>query len=506
MSRMSTTGSFPCHSLPLGSLSASQDCSPAMGQLGSFGGPLLQPTPHMQLNQSNAYDDALKGLLGVGFLSPAELFAEQPAGAAAEDMPQLLLRHATAPPAPSARCVPGEEILQQVIYQPDELLAEEPTPAAIPASGAGSGWASRQKAEVHCNVYYLRPVTFNEHNRVSTMLSENDYKWQLHKLKEDSIGRYHVGVVVRDREYVFGNYRAPNSVLHGGEESGICAHDPQKAGPQYVFKQAESLGHTALTVEQIDRIADDLGNDAFKRNTYVKLDHNCVDFAKVFCQRLSVQEPPPWCSWAADTARAAKAKGQWFNEVIAGPLAAAAMAEEDAEAAAYLPKVGIEGVETAPSDNRFFGMMPSGGPLRATGIEGIDTAPSSGGGRRFAVGMSPPRQPEGIGTAPIASRQSTLSPGGLPPPRQLEELSPSGFVAPPGPQGPISAPPRTPIRASSVDGPRPLRRQLGSRPQIPSRHPVSVVPVKNNPVPVRVEVVCSHSRQSSCATAAEVAS
>eukprot|EP00933_Yihiella_yeosuensis_P018107 TRINITY_DN14999_c0_g1_i1.p1 TRINITY_DN14999_c0_g1~~TRINITY_DN14999_c0_g1_i1.p1 ORF type:complete len:174 (-),score=22.34 TRINITY_DN14999_c0_g1_i1:248-769(-) len=124
------------------------------------------------------------------------------------------------------------------------------------------------------------------------------------KLLKDALGIYHVSVEVYGVEYAFGNSRAPNSRSLGSTGNGICVHEPRKAGSHNVFKEAVPLGRTKLKPSQIEELATVIGQGDFLKDSYRRIDHNCVDFARRFSQVLEVNEPPSWCHRGASTAKA----------------------------------------------------------------------------------------------------------------------------------------------------------------------------------------------------------
>jgi len=180
-------------------------------------------------------------------------------------------------------------------------ICAEPAPSVVPSSNAAPMHAARQPAEVTLSVYYQRAVAF-ENGRVRTgmggpNLSIGDKLWKT------IVGIYHVGVAVRGVEYTFAMSRGYNSRRLGSPENGVFAHDAARAGPGNVLRESVSLGTTQLSAEQVEEQARDLGEGPFLRKSYNKIHHNCVDFAKVFCNAIGAQEPPSWSYRGANIAK-----------------------------------------------------------------------------------------------------------------------------------------------------------------------------------------------------------
>ena len=154
-----------------------------------------------------------------------------------------------------------------------------------------------------CNVYYIRKVRFDEGGRLKHAAKPS--------LMADMLGVYHVGLEVHGTEYTFGNYHAKNSRPLGGVLSGVCAHDPQRAGPRYVLKEKIYLGTTAMTPGQVSQAAEQLGSRTFTSATYNKVHHNCTDFARSLGALLGATDLPFWCHRASSTAR-------WLINIVSG--------------------------------------------------------------------------------------------------------------------------------------------------------------------------------------------
>jgi hypothetical protein len=124
------------------------------------------------------------------------------------------------------------------------------------------------------------------------------------KFVKDVLGIYHIGVVVYDVEYSFGNSRAPFALQLGGPQGGVFMHTPQQAGPHNVFKQSVDMGAISLTDDRVKEIATSLSLADFPRQSYNRYQHNCADFAQEFCLHLGVDaEFPHWCHRGSSAAK-----------------------------------------------------------------------------------------------------------------------------------------------------------------------------------------------------------
>jgi len=158
---------------------------------------------------------------------------------------------------------------------------------------------------ISLNVYWQRPIAFDENGRAQRRPGGvvPELFWH-QKLVRDILGIYHVGVVVHGVEYTFGNYHAPHSHQLGGAAGGVVAHTPAQAGPHNVVKQSVPMGITRMAEGQVAEIAMDLSLTDFVRQSYNRVENNCVDFAREFCCRLGVEvEFPTWCHRASTTAK-----------------------------------------------------------------------------------------------------------------------------------------------------------------------------------------------------------
>merc|ERR1719440_935468 len=64
------------------------------------------------------------------------------------------------------------------------------------------------------------------------------------------------------------------------------------------------MGPTSLTADQVEEIARQLGSSEYRRSSYNRLQHNCVDFAQDLCARMQVSgEFPAWCHRGSSTVR-----------------------------------------------------------------------------------------------------------------------------------------------------------------------------------------------------------
>jgi len=163
---------------------------------------------------------------------------------------------------------------------------------------------SIEEVPVALSIYWQRAVAFDEQGRVQKRCTGGSQLAWHQKLVKDILGIYHVGVVVHGVEYTFGNNHAPYSRRIGGEVGGVVAHRPGEAGPQNVLRETVEMGWTGMTEDQIEHVASQLASLHYQRNSYHRLQNNCVDFAQEFCRCLGVNgELPSWCHRGTAAAR-----------------------------------------------------------------------------------------------------------------------------------------------------------------------------------------------------------
>lgn len=174
-------------------------------------------------------------------------------------------------------------------------------PDSTPAPTFEHGTPNFASTTVSVNVYWQRSIAFDGQGRVVRRLGD-ELSWGK-KLVKDIIGVYHIGVQVHSDEYTFGTYHAPSMKQIGDEGSGVCRHDPQRPGPQFVFKLGHPIGFTPKTREQVKEICEDLGKGSWGKASYNRIHHNCVDFARALCEKLGAGDIPLWCYRGAAAAK-----------------------------------------------------------------------------------------------------------------------------------------------------------------------------------------------------------
>eukprot|EP00929_Paragymnodinium_shiwhaense_P051261 TRINITY_DN25808_c0_g1_i1.p1 TRINITY_DN25808_c0_g1~~TRINITY_DN25808_c0_g1_i1.p1 ORF type:complete len:311 (+),score=68.66 TRINITY_DN25808_c0_g1_i1:122-1054(+) len=179
-------------------------------------------------------------------------------------------------------------------------------PPAQPKSFRMGFVGAQEMAPVSLNVYWMQAVRLEDVGRATHPGSCNSsiamFPWS-GKFIDDILGVYHMGVEVHGCEYTFGNYSAPLGKQLGGPSGGVYVHAPKRPGPQYTLKETVDLGATWLSEAEVEVRASHFGAEDFVMNSYSKLEHNCVDFAKLFCQQLGAAPPPTWCHRGLSTVR-----------------------------------------------------------------------------------------------------------------------------------------------------------------------------------------------------------
>ncbi|CAG9464018.1 unnamed protein product [Pedinophyceae sp. YPF-701] len=96
-------------------------------------------------------------------------------------------------------------------------------------------------------------------------------------------GIFHGAIEVLGYEWSFG---------YCEEGSGVYPCRP-KVNPMYNYKETVSLGHTALSTEEIKAILRDMQYH-WPGQSYHILDRNCNGFCEELARRLGVKVPPGW--------------------------------------------------------------------------------------------------------------------------------------------------------------------------------------------------------------------
>lgn len=108
------------------------------------------------------------------------------------------------------------------------------------------------------------------------------------------MGVFHTGVEVCDTEFAFGGHVEPTS--------GVFEVAPKKCGGVR-FRKSLALGLTALTQDEVRRIAARLGNGPFLGPKYSLISHNCNHFSKRFLAELGIVSSfPAWVNRLAGVA------------------------------------------------------------------------------------------------------------------------------------------------------------------------------------------------------------
>eukprot|EP00747_Dinoflagellata_sp_TGD_P116099 gnl/TRDRNA2_/TRDRNA2_172288_c0_seq4.p1 gnl/TRDRNA2_/TRDRNA2_172288_c0~~gnl/TRDRNA2_/TRDRNA2_172288_c0_seq4.p1 ORF type:complete len:731 (+),score=62.05 gnl/TRDRNA2_/TRDRNA2_172288_c0_seq4:319-2193(+) len=303
---------------------------------------------------------------------------------------------------------PVVDMLSKSLTQmkPPELPASSSGPAPIPASARHPLDASlshnprcpsftQAPVPVNLNVYWQRPVTFDEHGRVVRQLGGGELTWG-NKFLKDVLGVYHVGIEVHGVEYCFGNYHAPQAKQIGGPDSGVFLHEPQKPGPHCVFKQAVSLGMTPHSPGKVQDICAKFGDGQFKRSSYKRIAHNCTDFARLLASSLGVGDLPLWCYRGAATAKALGLGGEAADTSGVGSTSSQTF-------------IGVDEVSTVSTSS------PTGRGHAGPATPPMRLSNSARGAIRRQV-------PEGVATAPGSAVREIID-------RQLEPRTTAAYQA-----------------------------------------------------------------------------
>lgn len=153
-----------------------------------------------------------------------------------------------------------------------------------------------QKLKTHGLERSLRPeLAVPAERRSPVRINIYDLSTRNKSLKRVGFGIYHVGVVVFEIEWSFGES------LEHTNGTGLFCCQPGTAG---AITRTMFLGDTTLSPMQVDTILHRLENEWPSRGYHI-LHRNCNHFAQCFCNHLSTIEPlriPAWCNRAARVA------------------------------------------------------------------------------------------------------------------------------------------------------------------------------------------------------------
>jgi len=111
-----------------------------------------------------------------------------------------------------------------------------------------------------------------------------------------SVGMYHTGVEIHNKEFAFNG--------HPWEESGLFETTPRSCGEEMegvAFKESIVLGMTDFTQRDVRQIIEQLGKE-FKGNAYHLLRKNCNHFSASLTKILCGGRIPRWVNRLANIA------------------------------------------------------------------------------------------------------------------------------------------------------------------------------------------------------------
>jgi len=183
---------------------------------------------------------------------------------------------------------PLDRFLHLIGWRRDSISLQEIVKHFELAEQDGRGEATG-RAEIRANLYYLDPtVSFNGNRAVR---SGGLGLTPAHMLLADTIGKYHVGIEFRGREFTYAMPRGIKSTVIGGD---VTSHRPTKAGPHMKLKTQLVLGESAASLAEVTALACVLGHADFAKGRYSLLSHNCQTFANAFATHLCCDKLPHW--------------------------------------------------------------------------------------------------------------------------------------------------------------------------------------------------------------------
>lgn len=124
--------------------------------------------------------------------------------------------------------------------------------------------------------------------REPVVLNIYDMYWINEYTSLVGVGVYHSGVSVYGTEYAYGGHPLPMSGVFE-----IIPKDADDLGEQFKFKESIVLGTTDFTMDEVQKIVDELGKQ-FKGDQYHLLNKNCNHFTASLTKILCGKEPPSW--------------------------------------------------------------------------------------------------------------------------------------------------------------------------------------------------------------------
>lgn len=166
-----------------------------------------------------------------------------------------------------------------------------------------------KKATVRASLYYMKPgVTFEGKRAVPT---KGVHLTLGHRLMADAVGKYHVGIEFRGREFTYGMHHGFQATDLSGD---VSSHQPARAGPHMELKTQLVLGESEASLAEVTAWVCLLGQRSFAKGFYDLLTHNCQTFANRMLDLLGCEALPEWVTVGSSIAKSMGCAGTTERE------------------------------------------------------------------------------------------------------------------------------------------------------------------------------------------------
>ncbi|KAA6388369.1 MAG: putative pppde peptidase family [Streblomastix strix] len=127
--------------------------------------------------------------------------------------------------------------------------------------------------------------------QIPIYLNVYDMQVQGRTINTSTVGMFHTGVQIENKEYAFG----------GGleDETGVFISKPKSGIEGTTFKEQILIGNSNMDIKEIYDIVNQL-KQQFMSKDYHLLKKNCNIFADTLCQRVCGQGIPTWVNRPAN--------------------------------------------------------------------------------------------------------------------------------------------------------------------------------------------------------------
>eukprot|EP00930_Biecheleria_cincta_P061818 TRINITY_DN47368_c0_g1_i1.p1 TRINITY_DN47368_c0_g1~~TRINITY_DN47368_c0_g1_i1.p1 ORF type:complete len:325 (-),score=50.60 TRINITY_DN47368_c0_g1_i1:101-1075(-) len=165
------------------------------------------------------------------------------------------------------------------------------------------------KTVVRASLYYMRPGVSFEGKRAVPTKGVSLTMGQ--RLMADAVGKYHVGIEFRGREFTYGMHHG----FHATDLIGdVSSHQPARAGPRMELKTQLVLGESEASLAEVTAWACLLGQRSFAKGRYNLVAHNCQTFANSLLDLLDCESLPDWVTVGSRIAKSMGCAGMEEKE------------------------------------------------------------------------------------------------------------------------------------------------------------------------------------------------